>query len=148
MSDALPIKFTDRDLARGRLLPPAWYRVRVDDVTTKLAQKGDSTNYNVEATVIHNADDGSTEAEHNGEKVETAGSVIFWNFNSKAPGFMQGYFRAFLPPDAKLTSNEVYDLKGTKGKELEVFVENGEWNGALVNRIQKYRAVREVREGK
>lgn len=142
---SMHVEFTDRDLMRGILLPPAWYRVRIDSVTKKLSKDQQSTNYIVEVTVIQNADDGSTTIkETNPETGEVkdkniAGAIVMWNFNSKAPGFMQGYFKA-LYPGLELSSGERYDLEATQGKELEVLIENGEWNGAIVNRVNhKYR---------
>ncbi len=127
---SIPVSFTDRDLARGILLTPAWYRVRIDEVTTKPSKDNQSTNYNMEGTVICNADDGGT---------DFAGAILVWNFNSKAMGFSQGLFKALLNTD-KLVAGERYDLESTKTKEVDVFVENGEWNGNIVNRINhKYR---------
>ncbi len=132
---SIPVQFSERDLARGTLVTPAWYRLKVDSISPKPSKDGGSTNYVVEGTVIHNADDGST---------DFAGAIIVWNFNSKAPGFMQGYFKAFMGPDAKLTPGERYDLESTVGRELEVFIENDTWNGNVINRVNhKYRAVRE-----
>jgi hypothetical protein len=36
-----------------------------------------------------------------------------------------------------------FDLANAAGKQIEVFVENGEWQGRIVNRVNhKYRALR------
>jgi len=36
-----------------------------------------------------------------------------------------------------------FDLANAVGKQVEVFVENGEWQGRMVNRVNhKYRALR------
>lgn len=132
---AIPIAFSERDLARGILVTPDWYRVRIDDVVTKESKDKQSTNYVMEGTVICNANDGST---------DFAGAIIVWNFNSKAPGFMQGLFKALMPPDTKLVPNERYDLEATKGKEVDILIENGEWQGNIINRVNhKYRAVKQ-----
>lgn len=140
---ALNVEFSERDLARGRLLPPAWYHMKIDSVSAKPSKDAKSTNFVVEGTVIRNADDGSTEAKVGDEIVQTAGAIVTWNFNSKAPGFMQGFFKAFMDPSEKITPGERYDLESTVGRELEVYVENGEWQGNIVNRVQhKYRALR------
>lgn len=144
----IPVEFNDRDLKRGILLPPAWYRVHIDSVTKKLSKDQQSTNFVVEMTVIRNADDGSTTVkETNPETGETfdkeiAGAIVTCNFNSKAPGFMQGFFKAIMP-GVQLVAGERYDLEAAQGKEIEVLIENGEWQGAIVNRINhKYRVAK------
>jgi hypothetical protein len=127
---SIPVVFSDRDLARGILVTPGWYRVKIDSVTTKRSKDNQSDNHVMEATVICNADDGST---------DFAGAILTWNFNSKAMGFSQGLFKALLNTD-KLTVGERYELEGTKDKEVDIFVENGEWDGNIVNRPKhKYR---------
>jgi hypothetical protein len=128
---AIHVQFSERDLARGILVSPDWYRVRIDDVTPQESKDKQSINYVMEGTVICNANDGA---------VDFAGAVIVWNFNSKAPGFMQGLFKALIGPDAKLTPNERYDLEATKGKEVDMLIENSEWQGRLINRVNhRYR---------
>ena len=69
------ISFTDRDLLRGRVVDPAWYRMRIDNIGEAPSKDGNSTNYPVEATIVCNADNGNT---------EFASVPIDWNFNSKA----------------------------------------------------------------
>lgn len=125
------ISFSDRDLLRGKIITPGWYRVRIDSVgeaPAKASDKGPSTNYPVEATVLFNGDNGS---------VEFVNSPLDWNFNSKAIGFAVGFLKAFgvdVKPGVR------FDLKSAEGKELDVFVENDTWQGRLVNRVNhKYR---------
>lgn len=126
----IPVAFSERDLARGILVSPAWYRMKIDTVTTKPSKDNQSTNYVLEGTIICNADDGST---------DFTGAIITWNFNSKAPGFMQGLFKALLNTD-KLNPGERYDLEAAAGREVDVLVENGEWQGNIINRVNhKYR---------
>lgn len=128
---SIHVQFSDRDLARGILVNPDWYRMRIDSVTPKESKDKQSTNYVMEGTIVCNANDGST---------DFAGAIITWNFNSKAPGFMQGLFKALIGPDAKLEAGVRYDLEATVGKEVDVLVENGEWQGNIINRVNhKYR---------
>lgn len=126
------IGFTDRDLLRGKIVTPAWYIVRIDSVGEKLSKDQGSTNYPVEGVIIKNADDGSE---------EFANVPLDWNFNSKAIGFAVGFLAAFgLAAEA----NKRYDLNAVAGKYLEVFVENGLYEGRTVNRVEhKYRPLRE-----
>lgn len=128
------IQFGDRDLLRGKLITPGWYRVRVESVGEAAAKdqsKGPSTNYPVEGTVLFNGD--------NGDK-EFAGVPLDWNFNSKAIGFAVGFLQAF---GVEVKSGTRFDLKSAEGRELDVFVENDTYQGRMVNRVNhKYRTPR------
>ena len=125
------ISFSDRDMNRGIIIEPAWYLVNIIQVGESPSKDGGSTNYPVEAQIVKNADTGD-------EKY--AGVPLDWNFNSKAIGFAVGYLSA-LGVDVK--AGQRFDLAHSAGKQIEVFVENGEWQGRLVNRVNhKYRPVR------
>lgn len=125
------ISFTERDLLRGTVVEPAWYRMRIEDVGEKPSADGGSTNYPVEGTIIRNADNGD-------EKY--AGIPISWNFNSKALGFAKGFLAA---QGVDLQPNQRVDLAASAGNEIDVMVENGEYQGRIVNRVNhKYRAPR------
>ncbi|MET0786266.1 MAG: hypothetical protein ABWY25_06130 [Paenisporosarcina sp.] len=125
------VSFSDRDLLRGKSLPPAWYRVRINTVgeaPAKASEKGPSTNYPVEGTVLFNGDNGD---------VEYANTPLDWNFNSKAIGFAVGFLQAF---GVEVKSGQRFDLKSAEGREVDVFVENDTYQGRLVNRVNhKYR---------
>ena len=129
------ISFSDRDLMRGKIITPGWYRVRVEAVgesPAKQSEKGPSTNYPVEATILFNGDTGDT---------EFAGVPMDWNFNSKAIGFAVGFLTSF---GVEVKSGTRFDLKSAEGREVDVFVENDTWQGRLVNRVNhKYRTPRE-----
>lgn len=128
------ISFSDRDLMRGKIVTPGWFRVRIEAVgeaPAKQSEKGPSTNYPVEATILFNGDTGDT---------EFAGVPIDWNFNSKAIGFAVGFLTSF---GVEVKSGTRFDLKSAEGKEVDTFVENDTWQGRLVNRVNhKYRAIR------
>lgn len=128
------VTFSTRDLLSGKIFTPGWYRVKINSIgesPAKQSDKGPSTNYPVEGTILFNGDDGST---------EFADSPLNWNFNSKAIGFAVGFLKAFgveVKPDVR------FDLKSAEGRELDVFVENDTYQGRLVNRVNhKYRAPR------
>jgi hypothetical protein len=115
------VQFTDRDLLRGKVAEPGWYVVSIDNIGEGPSKDGGSTNYPVEGTILKNADNGSEDFK---------GVPLDWNFNSKAIGFAVGFLAAFG-----------VDVKS--GRQVEIFVENGEWQGRMVNRVNhKYRAVR------
>lgn len=128
------ISFSDRDLLRGKIITPGWYRVRIDSVgeaPAKASEKGPSINYPVEATILFNGETGDK---------EYAGTPVDWNFNSKAIGFAVGFLSAF---GVEVKSGTRFDLKSAEGRELDVFVENDTYQNRLVNRVNhKYRAPR------
>ncbi len=127
------ISFSEKDLLRGKVVTPSWYRLRIDSVGEAPSKDGGSTNYPVEATVIFNAD--------NGDK-EFAGIPIDWNFNSKAIGFAVGFLSSF---GVEVKPGVRFDLNSATGKETDVYVENDTYQGRLVNRVNhKYRQPREV----
>lgn len=125
------IQFGDRDILRGTTLDPAWYRVRIDSIGEALSKDRGSTNYPVEGTVLFNSENGDT---------KFANVPLDWNFNSKAIGFATGFLRAFgMEPK----SGQRVELADTVGHEVDVYVENGEYNGRIVNRVNhKYRTPR------
>src|SRR4249920_1577986 len=125
------ISFTDRDLLRGKVVEPAWYLVNIDAVGEGPSKDGGSTNYPVEATIVKNADTGSEDFKN---------VPLDWNFNSKAIGFAVGFLAAF---GVDVKAGARFDLANAVGKQLEMFVENGEWQGRIKNQVNhKYRALR------
>jgi hypothetical protein len=128
------VSFSNRDLLRGKTVTPAWYRVRIESVgeaPAKASEKGPSTNYPVEATILFNGDNGDTEFKD---------VPVDWNFNSKAIGFAVGFLQAF---GVEVKADTRFDLKSAEGRELDVFVENDTYQGRTVNRVNhKYRPIR------
>jgi len=126
------VSFSSRDINRGKIITPAWYRVRVDAVTEAPSKDGNSVNYNVDATIICDAQTGSTE----NADIPTP----YWNFNSKAMGFMIPFMQALgvdVEPGVR------FELNNAVGQELEVFIENDLYEGRTVNRMNhKYRKLR------
>jgi hypothetical protein len=85
----------------------------------------------VEGSIVRNADTGAEDFK---------GVPLDWNFNSKAIGFAVGFLAAF---GVDVKAGARFDLANAAGKQIEVFVENGEWQGRIVNRVNhKYRALR------
>ena len=125
------ISFSERDLMRGKIVEPAWYVVTINNIGEAPSKDGGSTNYPVEAVIVKNADNGSE---------EFAGVPLDWNFNSKALGFARGFLESFgVSPQ----SGQRYELSNTVGKQVEVFIETGEWQGRMKNQVShKYRALR------
>ena len=126
------VTFNERDLRKGTVVEPAWYRCRIESVgeaPAKVSDKGPSTNYPVEATILFNGDSGD---------VKFAGTPLDFNFNSKAIGFAIGFLQAF---GVEVKAGTRFDLNSAAGREVDIFVENDTWQGRLVNRVNhKYRA--------
>jgi hypothetical protein len=126
------IQFTKEGLMRGKVVPPSWYHMKIDSISESPAKfkegRTPSTNYPVEATIMFNAEDGSK---------EYAGIIIEWNFNSKAQRAIADFLRCF-GHEAEIGKR--FELSAAEGKEIDVFVENGVWEGRQVNRVEhKYR---------
>jgi hypothetical protein len=128
------VSFGERDILRGIVITPGWYRVRINNVgeaPAKASDKGPSTNYPVEGTVLFNGDNGD---------VQFANIPVDWNFNSKAISFAIGFLKAF---GVEVKAGMRFDLKSAEGKELDIFIENDTWQGRLVNRVNhKYREIK------
>lgn len=128
------VTFSNRDLMRGITVTPAWYRVKIEtmgEAPAKASEKGPSTNYPVEGTILFNGDTGDK---------EFTGVPLDWNFNSKAIGFAVGFLQAF---GVEVKAGTRFDLKSAEGREIDVFVENDTYQGRLINRVNhKYRPVR------
>lgn len=128
------VEFGQRDLLRGKLVDPGWYRVKIESIgesPAKQSEKGPSTNYPVEASILFNGD--------TGDKTFT-GVPIDWNFNSKAIGFAVGFLQAF---GVEVKAGTRFDLKSAEGREIDVYVENDTYQNRSVNRVNhKYRPVR------
>lgn len=125
------IGFDEKTLLRGKVIRPDWYRVHIDSVGEAASKDGGSTNYPVEGTIVANMS--------NPDDKEFVGVPLDWNFNSKAIGFAVG-FLASLGVDVKAGTR--YDLANAAGKDIGVFIENGEYQGRIVNRVNhKYKPI-------
>jgi len=126
------VSYSSRDLLASKIVPPGWYRVMVDDISSEPSADGKSMNYPVEGTIICNADDGTT---------DFAGVPLgigkSWMFNSKVISFSIDFLRSF---GVEINADTRYDLDASKGKILDVFVENDTYQGRLKNKVNhKYR---------
>lgn len=123
------IEFGEKDFLRGKVVTPGWYRMRIESIGEAPSKDAQSTNYPVEGVILHNANDGST---------DFAGVPIDWNFNSKAIGFAIGFLQSF---GVEVAPGKRFELNAAVGKEIDVMVENGDYQGRIVNRVNhKYRA--------
>ena len=122
------IAFSARDLLRGTVVEPAWYRCVINEVTESPSSDKKSINYPVECTIIKNADNGD---------VKFAEVPITFNFNSKALGFVKGYYMAM---GIELLADQRYDLGNTAGQIIDIYIENDIYDNRPVNRVNhKYR---------
>lgn len=133
------IEFNEKDLLRNKIVKPAWYRVRVDDIIEKAAKApSTNTNYWVEGEILFNSE--------NGDK-EFAGvpTPFAWLFTTGAMGFAYGFIAAIMGKEPELGKR--YELSHAIGKELDVFIENDIYNGQVQNKVNhKYRPARSNQE--
>jgi len=126
------INITTRDILRAKIVTPAWYRVKVEDIGEKTAKSGTSQNYPVEGTILFNADNGSKEF----AGVPTPGN---WMFNEKAIGFAVDFLKA-CGAEVSLEGGR-FELSDAVGKEIDVFIANGVYEGKTQNQVNhQYRA--------
>lgn len=126
------IEFTKKDLNFGRVVDPAWYRVRINEVGEgALSKDKQSTNYLLEGEILFNGDTGDTTFAGVGLNGYT------WMFNSKMMGPAVGLLKCF---DVEVKEGTRVDLKAAQGEEIDVFVENKIWENNLRNAVNhKYR---------
>jgi len=123
------VKLETKDLNWGKVVPPAWYRMKINSVGEKPSKDGGSINYPCEGEILFNGENGST---------EHTGVSVIWNFNSKAMGGFVSLMRA-LGEEPKAGQN--IDTKAAEGVVLDVFVENDTYDGRVVHRVNhRYRA--------
>lgn len=132
------VQFSAQDLLSTKILIPGWYVVRIDSVGEK-PSSGDNPSttklFPISGTVIRNAENGS-------EEFAGCPTPYGWSFNDNpgAAGIMIGFLMAL---GYKPEKDQRIDLKAAEGKELEIFIENGTWEGRVVNRIgTKFRPLR------
>lgn len=131
------ITFSEEDLLRSKIIKPDWYVVKVTHVGTK-----PSSGNNPETTTIWPIDGVIIRASDGNTEFAGVPTPAGWNFNDnpKAKGFMVGFFNAFgidVKPGATI------NLEAAEGRELEVRIENAEFEGRIVNKItHKYRKMK------
>lgn len=126
------IQFSEKDIKRGIIVDPAWYRCRIDETGEKLTKAGDSTNFLMSAIILHNAD--------NGEE-KFAGVPVDWNFNSKGLGYMVKFVEAL---GEEVTPESRFELNDSVSREVDIFIKTGSWEGRPKNEPSDYRVPREA----
>jgi hypothetical protein len=118
------IDFTEDDLKQGMLVDPAWYRVHVDSVGEKptVTEKGPSINFPCAGVILFDANTGNNAFK---------GVRIYFQFNSK----FKSAIKAALEAIGENVTAGSYELKALEGKEIDVFVERGEYQGRFNNRV-------------
>ena len=135
------IKITEDDLKKGLIVEPAWYRVRIDNMEQRTSSKGTSQNHFPSGKILFNADTGETKY----AGVETPKG---WCFNEGAPAFTIPFLVATGTDEAELMkaikeageNGMRLDMDSAVGKDLDIFIENGVYEGRSQNKINhKYR---------
>jgi len=135
------IEFDEQDFLRSKIVTPGWYRVRIDNVGEKPSKgtNADTTKiFPMSGVILFNAENGSEEF----SGVPTPPS---WNFNDNpnAKGFIIGFLKA-VTGDPNFHDKRI-ELKAAEGKQVDVFIENDQYEGRIVNRINhQYRTPKQV----
>lgn len=133
MSDTI-FEFSKKDLVSGKVYDPAWYRVRIDSVSPEPSKDGGSTNYWLNGTILFDADSGDRRYEDH---------PLRWNFNSKFMAPAKGLLVALGTSEDEIVEGKRFNLDFAVGKELDIYVENGLWEGRQNNKVNhKYRLPR------
>lgn len=124
------LEVSKRDLLQNTIVEPAWYRVVIDKIYDKISSKGDSTNTWIEGHILFNGDNGDM-------KFADVPTPFLWLFSSKAAvGLVD--FLAALGIQAEVGSR--YRMEDFEGRELDMFIENGIYEGKMQNQTKnKYR---------
>jgi hypothetical protein len=125
------VEFSQRDLLRGTVVDPSWYRCFIEEIDAEGEDSKDkkSTNYKVDVTILFDGDTGDS---------KFRGVPILYNFNSKALGFTMGLF---LACGLELKSGERYRLEACAGREVDIFIGNKPYLGRTLNDVNhQYRA--------
>lgn len=134
--DGTVFSLSKKDVMGGKVYPPSWYRVKIDEVVTGPSKNVEkpSTNITYSGTIIMDSDTGdATYAEH----------PLTWMFNSRALGFTKGFLMALGVPETDIDETKKFDFKAAVGKEIDIYVENDTYEGRQVNKVNhKYRPVR------
>lgn len=127
------ITISAKDVKRGIIVEPGWYVVEVESVNGKTSNSGTSQNFIMEGSIIKHADTGDT-------KYAGVPTPQGWLFNEKAISFAIPFLAACGANVGE--SGGRFELEDSVGKKLEIFIENGVWEGRTVNKINhKYRAL-------
>lgn len=118
------VNFTEEDMKQGMLVDPAWYRIHCDSIGEKptVTEKGPSINYPGVGIILFDGNTGNT---------QFAGVKIYFQFNSK----FKSAIRAALEAIGEKVEAGDWELKALEGKEFDVFVERGEYQGRFNNRV-------------
>lgn len=125
-------EFTAEDVVRGTLLKTGWYPLEVTKVEHGIAKSSG----NPKVTVSFKCLEG--ESEPDGVKVQ--GVPLFTTFSPGAPGFTMAFFKALGATVVAGAKLELSD-ETCKGKKLEGYVTQDQYEGRTNNKIADYRPI-------
>lgn len=115
------LNITDEDLLRGTLLKPGWYPVHINEVAETAAKTDGSTFWKMRSVI---------------RAGENKGVPLDFGFSEKAPGFAIPFLKAITGHDVKAGNA---NLALASGRDLDVYVTNGVYNGKPTNNVTDYR---------
>ena len=130
-------EYSDKDLLQSKIVDPAWYRVRITACEDRASNDGQSVNTWLKGEILYNADSKDT-------KFAGVPTPYLWLFNSKAPFSTVGFTTALEGKPPSQGERREISANTTVGREVEMFIANGEYNGQTTNAVSgKYRIRRE-----
>src|SRR3990167_4709729 len=125
------LTLTNRDFLIGKVVEPAFYDVVINEVEESLSKAGDSTNWELKAEVLQNAD--------TGDKTNAGVPVPRWAFNSKAGGFViplyasiDAYKGITNPPALELNAQRGTGTPALVLSPVSAFCKTSAFNSQLV----------------
>ena len=118
-------KFTEEDLAMGKLVEPGWWPTVVHKVTDTSDKEGADL-CKIQLKIRKEGD--------------SNGVLLFTQFSEKGIGFARPFIEAIT--GKKLAKDDAVNITDKiVGRELEVYVQRGEYKGRPKNEIVDYRPI-------
>lgn len=114
---------TPEDMLRGKAIDPGWYPAEIKEVKDTFAKKDNSLLTTIKAVII-------------GEK--EAGVALYLRFSEKAPGFTVPFVEALSGQKMGQEGGKVDITPALVGRQLELYVQRGEYNGKPTNEVAAY----------
>ncbi len=114
---------TPEDMMVGKAVDPGWYPVEISEVKDSFAKKDNSQLTTVICKII-----GAREA----------GVKLYLRFSEKAPGFVVPFVEALSGQKFDAAGGKVELNSSLVGRQLEVCVQRGEYNGKPTNEVAAY----------
>lgn len=120
--------FDQETINRGKLVEPGvWYPVEITKFEAAKAKKDNSDLEKYTCKIISDDE-------------EVKGVPLYFQFSEKAPGFAIPFIEAII--GEKVQKGVQYEMgQSVVGKQIEVFVSRGDYNGKPQNNVDNFRPI-------